>query len=349
MGHPVQENKTQYELLPLFVSDEDGIGVLACIVKGAFVLSSSGALEALAEPAPVDLAGTRNGPEEDSSYKYEPEVAFVKPATDVVLIGHAHAPSPGARVVDVGVKVGPVQKIVRVFGDRFWVKQGRDVVATRPQLFERMPLVYERAYGGWDKADPDERQWRFDPRNPVGRGFGDPLRMVGEGSLPMPNLEDPHHPIKRYGDVPPPAGFGFVSPDWQPRARYAGTYDEAWEKERKPLLPRDFDRRFFNAASPGLVAPGYLRGDEDVVVVNASPTPQLRFKLPGVPPPECSIELRRGGTSVLRTNLDTVIINTDENLVFLLWRAFMRVPNGPHDVVAIEAAGANSSRQTFAA
>ena len=47
--------------------------------------------------------------------------------------------------------------------------------------------------------------------------------------------------------------------------KYAGTYDKKWQEERAPLLPRDFSKRFLNAAAPGLVAPGYLRGDETVI------------------------------------------------------------------------------------
>ncbi len=43
-----------------------------------------------------------------------------------------------------------------------------------------------------------------------------------------------------------------------------GLADEVWNKTRKPLLPKNFDRRYFNAAAPGLVAPGYLKGDEPV-------------------------------------------------------------------------------------
>jgi hypothetical protein len=58
------------------------------------------------------------------------------------------------------------------------------------------------------------------------------------------------------------AGFGFISPHWQPRAGLAGTYDASWQASRAPLLPVDFDRRHLNAVSPGLVAPGYLRGGE---------------------------------------------------------------------------------------
>ena len=36
----------------------------------------------------VSLAGQLWGEPGKSSYKYEPECAFIKPATDVVLIGH---------------------------------------------------------------------------------------------------------------------------------------------------------------------------------------------------------------------------------------------------------------------
>ncbi len=73
-----------------------------------------------------------------------------------------------------------------------------------------------------------------------------------------------------------------------------------------------------------------------VVIINASPTGRMAFNLPGVPPPWCEVGLRGGKTAVLQTNLDTVIINTDENLVFLIWRAHMVVRNGPQDVVSIE-------------
>jgi len=47
------------------------------------------------------------------------------------------------------------------------------------------------------------------------------------------------------------------------------------------------------------------------------------------------VELRGGVHHDLTTNLDTVIINTDENLLFLIWRTHLVVRQGPHDVVAI--------------
>ena len=335
VGHPKIENNTGLQFEPVFLADEESVPVLAPLLGATFSITKDATVIFADDQLAINLAGEFWGDAELSSYKYEPQAAFTKLATDIVVLGHAQS---GTRTtsLDVGLKVGPVQKIARVYGDRYWVKQDGRIFGSKPQPFTKIPLIYERAFGGWDKADNDEKNWRFEPRNTVGMGFGDPLRFVEEGKVPIPNIEDPQHLITRYGDTPPPVGFGFISPNWQPRVQFAGTYDEEWEKTRKPLLAEDFDRRFFNAASPGLIAPGYLRGDEDVMIVNASPVPKLKFKLPGIPPPVCKIELRGGRTEVLQTNLDTVIINTDEMLVFLLWRNYMHVPNGPHDVVSIE-------------
>ncbi len=336
MTEPVITNRTPFFQTQLHLADEEGTNILVVLVRATYRIHPSGRLSLHEEQQVSKPAGEYFGDPETSSYKFEPETAFIKPATDVVLIGHAHAPNAGAQVVDVGIKVGPVQKILRVFGDRYWVKTGGSVLATTPQPFQRMPLTYERAFGGWDRANKDETTWRCDNRNPVGRGFGDPLRFVEEGKVPMPNIEDPNQLIKRYGDQPPPAGFGFVSPHWQARAQYAGTYDQAWDEQRKPLLPKDFDRRFFNAASPGLVAPGYLRGDEDVVLVNVTAVTPLKFRLPAVQAPLCHVILSRGDAQTLQTKLDTVIIDADEMLLLLLWRAYMANPRGAHDFESIE-------------
>src|SRR5262249_23044503 len=132
------------------------------------------------------------------------------------------------------------------------------------------------------------------------------------------------------------AGFGFTNPSWQPRASLAGTYDEAWMKNRMPLLPKNFDRRFFNAAAPGLVAARYLRRHEAGRINHASPEGWLSFQLPGVPPPACLVTVKGKEDQTLRTQLDTVIINTDEKLLLLIWRANLAVRNGPHDVGAIK-------------
>jgi len=245
------DNKTGFAFEGIFVADEEGQPLLVPVVKATFILSAAGELMLADEQTPLDLAGQLWGDPDTSSYKYEPETAFTKLTTDVVLIGHAHPAKAVARHVDTAFRVGPVEKTVRVFGDRVWKKRFGIVDMTNPEPLEKIPLIYERAFGGWDSAEPDPMTSRFEPRNPVGVGF---KRKKFEDGMPLPNLEDPKKPLKMYGDTPPPAGFGFISPNWQPRVSYAGTYDGKWEKERAPLLPKDFDTRFFNAASPGLIA-----------------------------------------------------------------------------------------------
>jgi hypothetical protein len=190
---------------------------------------------------------------------------------------------------------------------------------TRPVPFEQIPLQWERAFGGWDRSHPDPKKRELEPRNPVGVGFRGSGSRFEEG-LRCPNLEDPARPFKGWGDRPTPAGFGFTSPNWEPRTQYAGTYDERWEKERAPLLPKDFDRRFLNAAAPGLIAPGYLRGDEPVVASGVTPSGGVSFQLPGVSPPEIVVEHRGRPNARSATNLDTVIVDTDAGTLFLFWR-----------------------------
>lgn len=328
---PDISNRTPFAFEPAFLSDEEGRPAFVPIVKGTFAIAGTGSLE-VAEQRPVNLAGEHWGDPETSSYRYEPECAFMKPATDIVLLGHAYSPHSSAIEVPVGIRVGTVQKIVTVVGDRDWEPglSGR-IRMTPPLPFERMPLIYERAFGGWDRRDPEQPACEL--RNPIGTGFR--VHWDVPEPTPLPNLEDPGDRIQTPQDRPAPAGFGFLSPHWLPRASFAGTYDDDWTAERSPLLPRDFDRRFFSAASPGLIAPGYLRGDEPVTVVNASPRGQLNFALPSIAAPRVAVTLRGAGVRALNTQLDTLIVDTDEHLVTLIWRAYLTVSDVPRDVVAV--------------
>jgi hypothetical protein len=334
MGHPDIQNHLPFEFAVLHLADENGAPVAVGLIQGTYSIAPE-TLSLSEKQLPINLAGQCYRNPEDSSYKYEPAFAFMKPATDVALIGSAYPRRPGDTEVNVSLSVGPVHKIVRVIGNRYWVKTLGMAFMSPPEPFESIPLIYENAFGGWDRSNPDENKHSFEPRNPVGTGFRGKQGKFEEG-IRLPNLEDPHHPIMSYGDTPPPAGFGLTSPNWQPRASFAGTYDDAWMKERMPLLPKDFDRRFFNAASAGLVTPGYLEGNEQVLIENVSPFGPIAFNLPGMPPPSCRVELKGGQNVNLETKLDTVIINTDEKLLVLIWRAYTQLRSGPHDIVSIE-------------
>jgi len=343
MGHAAIENRTPFAFEALYLVDEQQRPVVVPLVKASFQIGDDGRCTPAAQQIAVNPTGECWGADpRTSSYKYEPEMAFTKPTTDVVLVGHAHAPRGGTTELRVGLRVGTgsaaVEKEAIVFGDRRWIRTAGFASPSKPAPFEKVPLTYERAYGGWDRAHPDPAKHACEPRNPVGVGF----RGSGgfEEGLPLPNVEDPRAPIRSLGDRPPPAGFGFVSPHWAPRAALAGTFDEAWTKSRAPLLPLDFQRRHLNAASPGLIAPTYLRGSEPVVAVGVRPEGLLSFTLPGLAPPTARVLLVDGAEPQdVTLNLDTVIIEPDERRVILLWRGHAPIPTGPHDVREIEILG----------
>ena len=334
MGYPVIDNQTDFAFEPAFLADENGVPLFVPIVKATYTYCGRGELTLADEQLAVNASGELNAGE-GSSYKYEPEIVFTKPATDVVLVGHAYADKTNQTEIDVGLRVGPVAKVVRVVGDRYRVTSKGFETISPPQPFEKIPLTYERAFGGWDRRHADPEKHSYDPRNPSGVGFGFPSNDTRE-PIRLPNIEDPSRLWQGWGDRPPPTGFGFTSPNWHPRSKLAGTYDKQWSETRKPLLPVDFDRRFFNAASAGLVAPGYLRGDEPVAIVNAVPEGKLHFDLPCGESPCCYTELKGHKHVVLKTCLDTVIVNTDESLLILIWRAHYSLRHGPEDVVRIK-------------
>jgi hypothetical protein len=186
-----------------------------------------------------------------------------------------------------------------------------------------MPLVYERAFGGRDtKSDQPERDWEW--RNPVGCGFA--ASAAHSEGLALPNIEDPRHLIGSWSDRPPPAGFGALACHWQPRASFAGTYGDEWRRNRQPLLPDDFDERFFQCAPVEQQAPTHLHGGEPVVLLNLTPGGELRFNLPKL---YFGFETRfydHAREIHKHRKLHTVIIEPDLSRVSMVWHSPLPCP-----------------------
>jgi hypothetical protein len=191
------------------------------------------------------------------------------------------------------------------------------------------------------------------PRNPLGRGFVVKNVRAAVDGLPLPNIEDPEQRLTpeklitgeylRWEAQPMPQGLGWFPKTWYPRAPLAGVMpaDRAFEQElrkhyeqvvppeqrdlyRQTQLP-DMDFRFFNGASPGLVA-SFLAGDEEVKLDGLSPEGAIGFQLPGERP---RIGLEIGfGLSELEVVLHTVMIRVEERRCDLVWRGCSTYP-GP--------------------
>jgi hypothetical protein len=334
MPHAEIKNDAGFGFQSLFVSDLNGAPLLVTLVQAVFSITDDAELVCVQEQPAVQLAGRWVGDPATTSLVLEPQIAFRKLGTDIVLHGFAYPPKPGDSRGQVGIRVGELRKVVNVFGDRRIYRTSGGASMTAPEPFDRIPLVYERCFGGWDRRHEDPGLHSCAAANPVGVGYYDRSLPVSD-DLAVPNLEHPQHTYRGYGDAPPPAGFGFIAPNWQPRVAYAGTYDKVWNDSRKPLLPTDFDIRFFNAASQGLITGQPLRGDEEVVTIGATPEGRLAFHLPGLPPPVCTVVLRGSGAIPVQTALDTVVIDAEQRTALIMWRGFVPLRVGCHDVQSI--------------
>jgi hypothetical protein len=296
------ENRTPFEAAPFVFPDTDGQEVLLVVMAATFAAKDGGSLQLADEPSPIRSSDEYRGDPARSSTLFEADIALVKPFVDVIVNGHAYAEGGvETREVAVRLTVGDVDKSLLVTGDR-----GR---SGRASAFTKMPIIYERAYGGTDD------QGGLDQRNPVGVGYHGARSADPAVQTTLPNVEYPLGAGRTE-----PAGFGPVGRGWKPRIDFAGTYDAAWLDTQWPLLPVDFDPRHYQAA-PLDQQSRTLRGGEDVRVVNMTPDGTWRFRLPKLDVPVRLLYEDRYQAAAM--SIDTVLLEPDAKRVTLTSR--MRV------------------------
>jgi hypothetical protein len=309
------DNHTPFAADCGWIRDRDGSEVWLVVVKATFDIHPDGTTKIADDQPPVLRIPQYFGEPDESSVRYDTDLILTKPTTDIIVVGHAQAPggSP-VTALDAGFRVANVQKSVRVIGDRVWIGSR----ASAPTPFVRMPLVYERAFGGTDRRSQNPRR-NYEWRNPVGTGLAGGQAQGRTDRLP--NIENSAMLIRSPTDHPLPAGLGAIASHWLPRARYGGTYDDHWSKTRKPLLPDDFDERYFQCAPPDQQSTEYLRGNEPVILHNLTPQGTLHTSVPVV---RLGFETRfQDGTRVTHSNraLHTVIIEPDYPRLSLVWHS----------------------------
>lgn len=191
------------------------------------------------------------------------QTAYTRPGADIYVRGTIHSETPTA-ALEVFVEIAELRLAALVIGDRRWFRTLAGWRATEPELFDAMPVAWERCSGG-----PHE------PKNPVGCH---PPTSNPEGRA-LPNFETPGALIQTPDDRREPIGFGPIPPQWQPRLGHAGIYDETWQRNRAPYWPENLDLRFFHAAPPRLRR-DFFRGDEPVTFAGFLPGVIRRFELP---------------------------------------------------------------------
>ena len=321
------ENATPFGVRAIPSCDRNGNDLLLIVIAAHFQLPDPAyterRLRLFRTQEQPQLADEYVGEPGISSIRREGQSSYTKPATDISVAGDACAPNgKPATEMNVSVRVGPCGVDLRVQGDRVWERSVTlGVRPSSPKPFLRMPVVWERAYGGVANSSNKERPM-FEPRNPVGCGFEtDPDAAIGK---PLPNIENPHQLLGRVLDRPQPVGIGPIARHWLPRALYAGTYDETWRRERAPLWPVDFDERFFCGAVSQLQASPHLAGGEEVFLRGFHPDGVIRFVLPTLRMVARSHFVDR----VVRTEpiLDGVHIGADVGCLTMYYRAAVPAP-----------------------
>jgi hypothetical protein len=290
----------------------DGHEVVIAIVKATFVRARNGVLVLADEQGPVRIGDAPSYPDApNSSVRYPSDVALEKRGTDVVIVGDAVSDTP-VTMLDVAVRVREVSVPLRVHGERVYYRSLGGVVVGPAAPFERKPIVYEAAYGG-----TTEDHSVVELRNPVGRGVAKTAADLVD--RPAPTIEHPAEPIGAAGDAPEPVGFGAIASDWRPRSRHAGTFDDVWRATRMPLLPHDFDARYWNVAHPSLQFEEHLRAKDPIAILGMTPGDALLLELPAL----CVVlhgKTDDGRTLTARPPIDTVLVETNAARVELTVR-----------------------------
>ncbi len=350
-------NLTQFPSLAYEAVDQYDQEFHVAVMRITMEIGKDGALIIAEEQTPLVLTDEYYGELNKSSVKQESDLAPYKPKCDVIVIGTARAPDlkPVPRF-EAGIRISgsfTLDKRLAITGPRHWEKRDTGWVLTEPTPIASLPLRYEYAYGGEHRIErdqstpheieanhllnPDQRRKHPDgpdyaplahaayDHNPIGMGYAEDWYLEAKeiDRLPAPQIESPDEPVQEFGKHYTPQGLGVVTRAWLPRRDLCGTIDQAFVQS-DGWLPRDFDFAFWNGAHPDLQVP-WLQGNETIELFNIGEEP-LRLTLPGNKPYALA-RLEEGQITPLDFRLDTLLIDTDQRRLTLLYR--LLVPKEP--------------------
>jgi hypothetical protein len=301
-------------------TEPSGRESLVVVVKATFRIppEPGGRLQLHEEQLPLVMSDVLCGEAGLSVPKYEVEFAPRKQRCDVLLDGHAYAPGgrPTERVT-VGLRIGGWSKSFGVVGDRVWFTAG-GARATAPLPFTKMPISYDHAFGGVDQRHEDPAEHAAFGPNPGGRGFHKHLVDEWLEGSRLPNTEELGVEVRQPDGAYRPMSFGPIGRHWEPRCRYAGTYDQHWLDTEFPFLPADFDAQYYQAAPLEQQLPLPV-GEQTVCLINLTPQGRTDFVLPHFEAP-IHILPRQGAREEFTARVDTINIEPDLERVTMTWR-----------------------------
>lgn len=282
-----------------------GAFALTVIVKATFVLRA-GTAELASEQDPIVEKDRFYDEDPRRSVRFPSDVVPYKPRADVLLVGHAYAPDKQpVRSIVTRFVVGDMDKSIEVFCDRAF--RVLDAQLLEGKRFTQLPLVWERASGGAESA------------NPVGKRFDGPTDAYG--TIAIANLQPPGHFVSRRSDTFVPMCYGPIAPTWPGRTQRLGRLsrtilETAWHE--KPL-PVDLDPTFFQVAPPDQNV-AEIRANERIVLENLHPEhAHLVTSLPELRP-RAIVDRATGEREEVALVGDTLFVDTDRGVCCVVWR-----------------------------
>lgn len=281
-----------------------GVAHVTAIVKATFSFATGGAMARI-EARELHRAEVHHDKNPMRSLRAASDMAPRRDRVDVLFSGSAHAPN-GAAAVMVPVRLAIFD------GDR--AALDKSLVAHDVSGFQRMPIVYERAFGGMQHPD-----------NPVGSA--------------APTLLDPTDPKRT-------AGLGPIARSWLSRRRLLGDTPRSRVEGASIDVPAGFDWAYFQVA-PRDQQMDALRGDEQIVLEGLNPTsPVVKMRLPSARAFARVYGLSAHGLAEGRPIplvADTLHIDGDEQTISIVWRRAFPLPSGAdRGAIRVEAGAASS-------
>jgi hypothetical protein len=316
------------------------------VVRATFDFGSNGETMTLAaEQEPIAFGDGFSVPADTDPMRAvlteDGDLLLYKPGTDVLVSGHAVAPDGKAQTSwQASVSIGPVNKTLRLHGPRQFRKRFFGWRLGPSEPVDRVPLDYRLAYGGCIDVPSDlTADGRSDTikyaGNPAGCGWL-PKTVAykhlpklarnhvkkwihAQTVLPAPQFESAIAPVRHPYQNLGAEGLSAIPRWWAPRLSLQGSYDDQWRTTRYPLLPKDFDSRYYQSAPADLVCSPHLIGDERVLLTGLLSQNRAMY-LPGWR--LLAVVTRASGESTVSIPiLDTVRLNLDSGQASLVWRA----------------------------
>jgi hypothetical protein len=315
--------------------EPSGRELLVVVIKATFVLPRAGeSLRLHEQQQPLVMADTFTGEPGLSAPLHEVDFAPRKQSCDVLLVGSARA-AEGRQTTRLraGLRVGPIEKVFDVVGDRVWHAGLTGITASPPLPFSTMPVSYDRAYGGADRNSEDAAEHDAYSQNPVGRGWHKHLKSAWVDGRPLPNTEEPGKGVTAPSGKHRPMSLGPLGRGWPQRARFAGTYDQRWLDDVFPFLPADFDERYYQAA-PEEQQVALPKGPMEVLLSGFTADGMRRFMLPYFDPP-VHVFPKRAQRETFTAALDTIVFEPDLERFTMAWRVARPLRKGLHEIAQV--------------